>query len=109
MYIGGIKEPKPGFFTQTEKKKMLFKLYKIKVETNIKHELHRDILQELADIEGMHDMKNYDLFAAGGGCLLSMYYSKDGLANSVKDADKKRDDSILAWIMREQRGEFVQT
>ena len=109
LYIGGIKEPKPGFFTQTEKKKMLFKLYKIKIETNIKHELHRDILQELADIEGMHDMKNYDLFAAGGGCLLSMYYSKDGLANSVKDADKKRDDSILAWIMREQRGDFVQT
>jgi len=103
LYVDGKKKELPGVYTHNTNKPIGFKLWKIKIEKNIRHELHRDILQELSEIESLDDMRDYDLFAAGTCVLIAMYYSTDGLANAVNKATiSGKDDSILKWILREQ-------
>ena len=95
LYIDGKKEPLAGFYTHTGIKQRMFKLWKMFVETKIQNERHRDILQELSDIEGLKDMVNYDLFAAAGGCLLAMYYSKTG----INEESRRSDEEFLKGYM----------
>lgn len=103
LYIDGLKAEMPGFYTHVNTKNKMFKLWKMKIERNIRNELHTDLLQELSDIEGIDDMVNYDLFASSAGCLLADYYSKDGMANKIEDViEQTGGDSILQWVLRQQ-------
>lgn len=105
-YVDGRRAEMPGVYTQSASKAKMFKLWKMKVERNIRHELHVDMLHELSNVEGLDDMKDYDLFASGAMCLYADHYSKEGLANKVEDAlsQSSGEDSILQWILRQQKG-----
>ncbi len=103
LYIDGVRADMPGVYTHASRKPLMFKLWKIKIETNIRHELHKDMLQECADIQGMEEMKDYDLFTSGVMCLYADYYSKDGAANVMLDKDMKLQySSILEHVLRSQ-------
>ena len=103
LFVDGKKKELPGVYISSANKPLGFRLWKLKIERNIRHELHRDVLQDVADIEGLDDMKNYDLFAAGVSCFLAIYYSKDGLANAVdRSTSSTVDNAILQWIYRGQ-------
>jgi len=104
LYIDGKKAEKPGFYTHASRiKPMIFKLWKWKIERNIRHEKHRDILQECTDIQGLDEMTRFDLFTGGGGCLLAVYYDKQGAANYAEDQEEnKGGGSILEHILNMQ-------
>ena len=40
------------------------------IEFHCERECHKEILEECRDIKGIDDMTNFDLFTAGGGCLI---------------------------------------
>jgi len=98
LYKEGIKDKLPGYYMQAALKERLFKLTKIKIERNIEHELHKDLLQEWVDIEGLGQMRDYDLFAAAGGCMLADYYSKEGAANLKLDTGNVYDEDLVNYV-----------
>ena len=99
LYFNGLREKLPGFYTHATMKQRMFKLWKEHVEKNLSNEKHRSILQELSDIEGMRDMVNYDLFAAGGGCLLAKMYRHGGSQKSrVEDLIDKELEEYMDYF-----------
>lgn len=99
LWVDGKKNELPGFYTSLPIKQRIFKLWKMKIESGIGHEKHRGLLQELCDIESLKDMTNYDLFAASGGCLLSMYYCRPELRGDAQEAT----DMIASWVELNRR------
>ena len=100
LYREGTKDAMAGFYTSAPLKKIMFKLWKIKIESSIEHEVHGDVLQELAAIESPEDLKNFDLTASGGGNLLAMYYAKSEFGRNRQN--DVTDNSLLDYVMNLQ-------
>lgn len=92
-YTNGIREPNPGFSSQIEMKQRMFGLIMEHVENHGMAERHREVLQQITDIQGLDDMTNYDLFVAFGGCLLAIYY-EDFIKSKSEQNDSKSDPLI---------------
>lgn len=67
----GMKKKTPGFNSQTGSKNDIFNAYRDYIELHGKRDMHERILNDCADIGGIEEMTDYDIFTAGGGCLIS--------------------------------------
>ena len=67
----GTRKKTPGFHTGTGIKNDIFSAYRQYIEHHGSRERHVRILNQAAEIPGPEDMTDYDLFAAGGGCLIT--------------------------------------
>lgn|GEM_PF-5764587 len=70
----GRKKDKPGFHSQTGSKQELFDHVRNYIAYHCHKEQHITMLQDFADIKGLDDMTNRDLFVAGAGCLFGSYH-----------------------------------
>jgi len=61
----------PGFNSLGGSKQKIFQEWMQYIAMHCDRERHDEILKECRDISGIEDMTNYDLFTAGGGCLLA--------------------------------------
>ena len=67
----GKKKKTPGFNSLTATKNDLFAAYMNYIKLHGMKEMHSELLVECLDIPGIEKMKDFDLFTAGGGCLLA--------------------------------------
>lgn len=68
----GKREVNAGFYSNETTKNIMFTNYMNYIDTYGRYEKHGDLLIQCRDITGLDDMTNYDLFTAGGGCLLAL-------------------------------------
>jgi hypothetical protein len=66
----------PGFWTSSAVQQEIFMQYRDYISMHSHREMHPELLEELAEIDGYDDMTHYDLFTAGGGCLISLLYDE---------------------------------
>ena len=65
----------PGFQSYEKAKQDMFAEYMNYIKHHAFRERHIELLEECRDISGIEDMTNFDLFTAGGGCLLGVRYT----------------------------------
>ena len=68
----GKRVPNPGYHVGSGVQTEIFSRWMNYIEVYGAYENHGDLLTECRDITGVDDMTNYDLFSAGGGCLLAL-------------------------------------
>jgi hypothetical protein len=95
-YTNGVREPNPGFSSQIEMKQRMFGLIMEHVENHGMAERHREVLQQITDIQGLEDMTNYDLFTAFGGCLLAIYY--EGIMKPQSEYADAKSDPLIKYL-----------
>lgn len=66
----GRRSPNPGTSMLQRDKQDVFQYYMRYINTFGKYENHAELLEQVKDIEGPEQMTDYDLFTAGGCCLL---------------------------------------
>jgi hypothetical protein len=82
----GFEKKTPGFNTTGNGiKQTLFNGWRDYIQDHGHRERHIEVLQECSDIDGIEDMTNYDLFTAGGGCLLSITNSHNERVNRIEE------------------------
>lgn len=68
----GRRVDNPGYHVGSKTQNDIFTSYMNYIEVYGAYENHGDLLEECRDITGVDDMTNFDLFSAGGGCLLAL-------------------------------------
>lgn len=92
LTTGKFKE-RPGYYVGGDGsiKQEIFKLWKSYISFHFDKEEHEDIIMQVKNIEDMSQMKKYDLFAAGGGCLLGSEENKKiGVDRKPTEKQKKK-------------------
>lgn len=89
----GRSQPNPGYYigNNDKVKQQIFSEFMNYIEVHSTRERHIEILEECKKIEGIEKLKNYDLFAACGGCLLGLNDSYGDVVEHIKQQDKKVD------------------
>lgn len=82
----------PGFWTNQHIQQEIFMQYRDYVAMHSHRDMHPELLEELAEIDGYDDMTNYDLFTAGGGCLISLLYDETEHMGYGNENDLSVDD-----------------
>lgn len=78
----------PGATTLDKIKQDIFIEYMTWISQECDEELHTELLIECADIDGPDDMKNFDLFTAGGYALLGT----NAIYDEVEEFDQEQKD-----------------
>ena len=84
----GQERKTPGFNSLSGTKNDIFNAWRDYVAVHGMRERHERILNQVKDINGLEEMTKYDLFTAGGGCLIS---SENQNPPKTKILDVKKD------------------
>jgi len=88
---------KPGYNTQVKERESIFRAYQSFIEHHGKRLVHEDLLEQLLSIE--NDMGDYDLFTAGGLCLMA---TEDEDNYNYGDNDKRKEGTDISSLYRQR-------
>lgn len=88
----------PGFNSNEGTKQDIFNSWRDYIQQHGHREKHIELLQECSDIDGIEDMTNYDLFTAGGGCLISLENSYNERVEKFNDDDIDLSEAFEEYV-----------